>query len=299
MNSQLRKLFASLIFLILITSCKFVSFSTVVYLPENAGKKFISPHEVSTGDWITYIVATSFDKSDTFINLSNHIDIISSKLPDLEIPGWSSYTIKAFLRKANEGNAQLVCNSCIKWCNGIYVSNTAWDSIEKYGLLEVPVVGITFEQAMAYTAYHQNILNNCTEPSKKNKNEYRYECFLPTSAQFDSVLTTIDSVNTKGCPRFNFRNNVCFDCPGAKKIEKHLVGQRSGREPVYVWAYSLDSLGLYNLRGNVAEMTSEKGIAKGGSCVHYASEATAGNSQEYSKPEQWLGFRIWYKVYPK
>ncbi len=299
MNNQLFKPVATLIFLALFTSCRFVSFSTHVYLPENSDKNFISPLEVTTGDWITYIVATSFEKSDTFINLSDHIDIISSKLPDLEIPGWSSYTIKAFLRKENEGDGQLVCNGCIKWCNGIYVSNTSWDSIIKYRLLDVPIVGITYDQAMEYVAYHQNILNNCTEPKKKKEEQYRYECFLPTPAQLDSVLTSVDSVNVKGCPTFNYKNCLCLDCSYAKKLKKMPVALRSGKEPVYVWAYYQQLDEVYNLVGNVAEMTSEKGIAKGGSCSHFASEATAGKSQEYSKPEQWLGFRIWYRVYPK
>lgn len=48
---------------------------------------------------------------------------------------------------------------------------------------------------------------------------------------------------------------------------------------------------LYNMFGNVAEMTSEKGIAKGGSFVHTLEECAADRVQVYDSPQAWLGFR--------
>ncbi|AFM02549.1 hypothetical protein Fleli_0038 [Bernardetia litoralis DSM 6794] len=49
--------------------------------------------------------------------------------------------------------------------------------------------------------------------------------------------------------------------------------------------------GLDNLFGNVAEMTSEKGIAKGGSFYHTLEECAADRVQVYDSPQAWLGFR--------
>jgi formylglycine-generating enzyme required for sulfatase activity len=49
--------------------------------------------------------------------------------------------------------------------------------------------------------------------------------------------------------------------------------------------------GLDNLFGNVAEMTSEKGIAKGGSFAHTLEECAANKVQIYDSPQAWLGFR--------
>lgn len=299
MKSIILKFILVFLPLAILTSCSFATFHTSINLPQTENKNSINTFEVSTGDWITYIVATSFEKTDTIINLGDHLDIINSKLPDLKLPGWSSYTIKALLRNDTEKESELVCNDCLKWCNRIYVSSTAWDSIKKYQLLDVSISGITYEQAMDYVAYQQNILNHCVEPSKKNKRQYRYECFLPKPAQFDSVLAVSDSVNSKSCPLFNFKNCVCLDCPYGKKLEKMPVARMSGKAPVYVSAYAPNDFGIFNLKGNVAEMTSEKGIAKGGSFAHFATEATPGSSQEYSKPELWLGFRVWYRVYPK
>ncbi|AFM02547.1 hypothetical protein Fleli_0036 [Bernardetia litoralis DSM 6794] len=48
---------------------------------------------------------------------------------------------------------------------------------------------------------------------------------------------------------------------------------------------------LYNMFGNVAEMTSEKGIAKGGSFAHTLEECAADRVQVYNSPQAWLGFR--------
>jgi hypothetical protein len=48
---------------------------------------------------------------------------------------------------------------------------------------------------------------------------------------------------------------------------------------------------LYNLRGNAAEMTSEKGIAFGGSYLHRANCSYVNDFQKYESSEEWLGFR--------
>jgi len=106
-------------------------------------------------------------------------------------------------------------------------------------------------------------------------------------------------MNTLKCTLFNFNHIPCTDCASAKKTKNHPVLKYIGSEPVYVWGYFPDILGLWNLQGNVAEMTSVKGIAKGGSCNHPASEAYNNKSQEYTKPEIWLGFRVWYRFYEK
>ena len=52
-----------------------------------------------------------------------------------------------------------------------------------------------------------------------------------------------------------------------------------------------NSIGLYNMIGNVAEMVAEDSIAKGGSWVHTLSESKIRSRQSFSKPTSWLGFR--------
>lgn len=292
----------TLVFILLLafTSCAFVDFATDYGIPDDLTEDFISSQEVSVRDWLTYVVATSFEESDSVIFLGDHMDKISSKLPDLDLPGWSNYTLNAFLQKDQNMDIQPFCDHCTKQCLNVYVLQSAWDSIQEFGLLDLPIVGITYEQAMDFVGFRQDLANNCGLTLKTDKaNLYSYECFLPTPEQFDSVLTFGDSTNSKSCPIFNYKNCFCKDCPSSKKLYNWPVTQHQGKAPMYIWGYYPDDNGLFNLRGNVAEMTSEKGIAKGGSFQHYASEAEHGKSQTYSKPEIWLGFRVWYKVSPK
>lgn len=51
-------------------------------------------------------------------------------------------------------------------------------------------------------------------------------------------------------------------------------------------------LGLYNLAGNVAEMTSEPGVAKGGSWMHLQDDCRVAAVNSYDSPKAWLGFRV-------
>ena len=48
---------------------------------------------------------------------------------------------------------------------------------------------------------------------------------------------------------------------------------------------------VYDWFGNVSEMTSVEGIAKGGSYMDYASDISELKDIPYDRPEKWLGFR--------
>jgi formylglycine-generating enzyme required for sulfatase activity len=66
-----------------------------------------------------------------------------------------------------------------------------------------------------------------------------------------------------------------------------------------VGAYFPNNIGLYDVVGNVAEMTSEKGKACGGSWNHLPTEATIHSISDYSKPESTVGFRVFMEVIEK
>ena len=63
-----------------------------------------------------------------------------------------------------------------------------------------------------------------------------------------------------------------------------------------ILAYWPNKLGIYNLIGNVAEMTSIKGIAKGGSWKHTEDEISVDKDFEYTESTSWLGFRCVFEV---
>ncbi len=55
--------------------------------------------------------------------------------------------------------------------------------------------------------------------------------------------------------------------------------------------YFPNGFGAYQMIGNVAEITAEKGIAKGGSFMHDLAQCAIDSSISYERPAHWLGFR--------
>jgi hypothetical protein len=60
--------------------------------------------------------------------------------------------------------------------------------------------------------------------------------------------------------------------------------------------FSPNAIGLYDMIGNVSEMISEKGKAKGGSWNSYISECYIDQVQEYESRNPEVGFRLFMEV---
>jgi formylglycine-generating enzyme required for sulfatase activity len=56
-------------------------------------------------------------------------------------------------------------------------------------------------------------------------------------------------------------------------------------------SFHKNGLGIYNLIGNISEMTTEKGKSKGGNYTSVTDSCAVEMVQYYEKPEPWLGFR--------
>lgn len=147
---------------------------------------------------------------------------------------------------------------------------------------QYPITGITHEQAMAYCVWRTQ--NYADWMLNRRDSSYSLIYDLPTPDEFDVLLSPVDSL-MNGCPTFNYN---CLPCHNEAKLPAFI---RPGKEPVPSDSYHPDSLGLYQLHGNVAEMTSSPGVAMGGSYMEPARECAAGWTQPYNKPEPWLGFR--------
>jgi formylglycine-generating enzyme required for sulfatase activity len=161
---------------------------------------------------------------------------------------------------------------------------------------DYPVTGITKKQAEAYCDY-LNDKEKWKDKKIGSKNmRYRFEYRLPTPGEFvkacEDALTTEDlrSVsrtgrNAKGCFLINFNTvPMCkSDSDGFRQMSHRLLPR---------WAFFPSNLGIYNLQGNVAEMTSEDGKAQGGSYIHTMDDCQLSSIDPYTKPEMWLGFRV-------
>ncbi len=291
---------------LLFPSCTKTYFNTQNQTSTKDDKNYISKYEVTIGEWITYVVTSSFNNNEQPIFLGDHLDVITSKLPLSEMRFWNDFVIQSLLKKSAVMSQPKVYDHCIKKYYKITVPTTAWDSIVKNKLFELPIVGISYEQVLDYLAYKKNILNECKQKGEKTNEKYVFDCFLASPSDFNGVIkscgfpcrATCDSINRLGCNLYNYKNCLCSDCPIAQKFANHPVYKDIGRAPLPVWVY-FPCNEHYNLIGNVAEMTSIKGVAIGGSFHHYAIEIGENKVQTYTKPEPWLGFRVWFKTYPK
>lgn len=193
-------------------------------------------------------------------------------------------------------------NSCISTLLSdpdVYYRDTIWftEKGKKQHTLvkcsQLPVTGVSFEQAQLYCAYLQ----------KKFSGKWPGLVFrLPSPEEMTALLklqvNSFDEskaktenpykkgINPEGCVVFNHQHNSWC----ASNIQlKNIFGYRV---PFQVKWYFPSKQGIFELMGNVAEMTSEKGIAMGGSCRHSAAECQPGFVNEYDGPSYWLGFRV-------
>lgn len=148
---------------------------------------------------------------------------------------------------------------------------------ERY--MEYPIAGISYEQAVAYCAWRTSQQNSY----RRVKGMVVFE--LPTREEYERLLSIRDSTNGR-CPLFNFGCPPCHDQGAGKYAFIH-----PGSELAPVDGYTPNDKGIFNLHGNAAEMTSTRGVAKGGSFAHAARQAAPDAEQHYNGPEAWLGFR--------
>ncbi|MCC7503305.1 MAG: SUMF1/EgtB/PvdO family nonheme iron enzyme [Flavobacteriales bacterium] len=157
--------------------------------------------------------------------------------------------------------------------------------------LDYPIVGITNLQARAYCdQLTEQRLAELEWDDEGDGPEVIYS--LPSPELYDRLLSPRDSTNGK-CALFNYSCEPCQSQPEGRDAFIH-----PGREITPVDGYTPDWRGLYNLRGNTAEMTTVPGVAKGGSYAHPAKASLPGQEQHYSAPQAWLGFRCVAHVRP-
>ncbi|GIV36480.1 MAG: hypothetical protein KatS3mg032_0859 [Cyclobacteriaceae bacterium] len=172
-----------------------------------------------------------------------------------------------------------------------YPSQLLDKSIAGYGFM--PVTGISYEQAQlyckwltdlyeeSYTGYLSSIKVNFRLPAKE---EWEKLTLAGLNASMRSNQL-FDSLNTEGCFLFNYR--FASDCKSFDSFMK----KYGSRGVMQVMEFFPDNMGVYNLFGNVAEMTEEKGLAKGGHYDLWARLCAIDKDQHYEQPEPWLGFR--------
>jgi hypothetical protein len=148
--------------------------------------------------------------------------------------------------------------------------------------LSLPITGISFEQAVKFCKWKEQLFNSDRADNKKIKIE------LPSIDIYKRIIENFDSLCTSCSDpcmrfRFNYKHPPCHS--------RDLVLSSQGQTLLRVDSYGPTRLKLYGIQGNAAEMTASNGVAMGGSFAHYANQSANSETQPYAGPERWLGFR--------
>jgi formylglycine-generating enzyme required for sulfatase activity len=156
-----------------------------------------------------------------------------------------------------------------------------------------PVVGISYEQALEFCKWRSDRVNElyARHPSSNPLPGKKYLYRLPTKEEWEFAAS--GRLDITEYP-YGYKNTV-----GTKGIWKnyrlfnYLQPLDTSRAALTaeVEAYLPNGNGVYNMIGNISEMISEKGIAKGGNYNLPLEKCKISEQQTYTKPEAWLGFR--------
>jgi formylglycine-generating enzyme required for sulfatase activity len=152
---------------------------------------------------------------------------------------------------------------------------------------EYPVIGISYEQAIAYCKWRTERVKNYLTIKNDFKNQ-NFEYRLPSKVEWERLAETSSTFlsnngkNEKGIYLLNCVNPL----PNGDCMTKENADVTAP-----VKSYNKNQIGLYNILGNVAEMVQEKGISKGGGWKNSLEQCRVGFDAEYTKPNAWLGFR--------
>lgn len=167
-----------------------------------------------------------------------------------------------------------------------------------------PVVNISFEAAEAYCKWLTDTYNQTTG------RKYKQVLFrLPTEIEWESAARSgktdgmyawegFEIMDSKGNYVCNFGDLLLMSTANARHSKKHTNATASDHHIITapVSAYKPNALGLFNMCGNAAEMTLEKGYSKGGSWYSKREKLEINQSETYQNTEPFLGFRVFMKI---
>lgn len=168
-----------------------------------------------------------------------------------------------------------------------------------------PVVGISFEQVIKFCkwrTYAANFNEYIEENQFENIKDHLTDTFpikfyyrLLSKKEWEIIAS--GKLPEKQYPfgfesevkKWKGKNRKIFNC--VYPNESTTDSTSNGLYMSNVKSFYPNSSKCYNMIANVAEMISEKGIAKGGSFIHPLDSCRISIDQHYERPEVWLGFR--------
>ena len=271
--------------------------------------------EIRVGEWLNYIYYHNlknypmniFTKEPKNVNLFNDIlntNIDTTLLPDKNI---LDQLPEKYLFKKCKTCELIKYNSLCDWTSLPFEKDSLDNKQSKRRLLnylELPIVGITYEQAIAFcnwrTTYDSTewYIPKGFPPITFLTSRHEFVFKLPTPEEFDKLNPAADSIyNKKGIiAGFNYKG-ATYSCKKRRIKENNQCGKTRMTIFFNFPNYYRSTKAKYSdgkiseVQGNVAEMTTIKGVSRGGSYHHFAKDSYRGINNYYEKPELWLGFR--------
>jgi formylglycine-generating enzyme required for sulfatase activity len=166
-----------------------------------------------------------------------------------------------------------------------------------------PITNISYEGAMAYCKWLENKLKK-NEISKDNlylfdeKSNFKGSITLPSKVEW--AYAAKGGVDSKYYWS-NFGNVKQKDICNYRELKPEEILYKDGfveyklNDDLHkinkVMSLKPNDYGLFDMSGNVSEMTIEKGIAMGGSFLDGLPDCSTESFQEFSKPSKTIGFR--------
>lgn len=159
-----------------------------------------------------------------------------------------------------------------------------------------PVVGIAYEQAVKYCEWRSFIVTEIynKEHTTPDGWYWQFTFRLPTIKEWEKAAA--GNLEISLYP-YGLKKLCLVDvkAPVLMRPPPPLMNYRDDKTKRFtlkdIDSYPPNGLGIYQMIGNVAEMTATKGIAKGGSWRNRKEVCKIRRHQRYYAPDNWLGFR--------
>ena len=167
---------------------------------------------------------------------------------------------------------------------------------------EWQIAAASIKNPISWQFDEQKVEVRITPPSEPFKKNYEKKVVSLSDPEilypwFRYFVFRNSAVNDRGCYLGNFKVPDQGACPGVNKLKGTAADGFIMTGPTE--SYFPNDIGLYDVVGNVSEMTLEKGKACGGSWNHTPAESTMRSINTYTKPDASTGFRVFMEVIEK